>query len=129
MVDTVKQEARNTNDGNTARKCFQNYSKVAVITGIEEGFIKRLYVILQTIASKNYINVHAFRKYCLETVKLYIQFYPWYPMPSSRHALLIHGPAVIDAFALPIGFLSEEAQEGHNKDFKRCRENNRQTQK
>lgn len=45
-------------------------------------------------------------------------------MPSSCHALLIHGPAVIDTFSMPLGFLSEESQEGRNKDFKKCRENN-----
>lgn len=124
LVDTVKQSAGNTNDGNTARKFFRNYSKVAEITGIKEEFIKRLYVILQTVGSKHYINVDLFRKYCLDTARLYIDSYQWYPMPSSCHALLIHGPAVIDAFSIPIGLLSEEAQEGRNKDFKNCRENN-----
>ena len=32
LVDTVKQGAGNTNDGNTARKFFQNYNDVGDIT-------------------------------------------------------------------------------------------------
>lgn len=109
LVDSVKQSAGNTNDGNTARKFFQNWNKVAVITGIKEEFIKRLYIILQTVASKHCINVDVFREYCLQTVRLYIANYPWYPMPSC-HALLIHVPDVIDAFTMPIGLLSEVNQ-------------------
>ena len=45
-------------------------------------------------------------------------------MPSSCHALSIHGPDVVDNFEMPICFLSEESQESRNKDFERCQENN-----
>ena len=45
-------------------------------------------------------------------------------MPSSCHMILIHGSDVIETFLIPIGQLSEEAQEARNKDIKRCRENN-----
>ena len=103
---------------------FHNYEEVSKITGIDEDFIKRLYVILQTISSKHCIDIQAFKKYCLETARLYVKKYNWYPMPSSCHALLIHGPAVIETFSISVGLLSEESQEGRNKDFKRCHENN-----
>lgn len=44
-------------------------------------------------------------------------------MPPTVHKLLIHGPDVISSLLLPIGQLSEEAQEAQNKNFKKYREN------
>ena len=43
-------------------------------------------------------------------------------MPTSIHVVLIHGPLIIEWAPLPIGQLSEEAQESRNKDIKRYRE-------
>ena len=43
-------------------------------------------------------------------------------MPVTVHKILIHGAFVISNALLPIGQLSEEAQEARNKDFKRYRE-------
>ena len=40
-------------------------------------------------------------------------------MPQSIHRILIHWWQVVDWMALPIGMLSEEAQEAHNKEFKK----------
>jgi len=45
-------------------------------------------------------------------------------MPSSVHKILVHGGKVIKSALLPIGQLTEEAQEARNKDFKRFREYN-----
>lgn len=45
-------------------------------------------------------------------------------MPPTMHKYLIHGPQIISAALLPIGQLSEEAQEARNKDFKKYREHN-----
>lgn len=44
-------------------------------------------------------------------------------MPTSVHKILIHGHEIIGNFLLPIGQLSEEAQEARNKDFKNYRSN------
>jgi hypothetical protein len=43
-------------------------------------------------------------------------------LPTSVHKVLIHGSEVIKNAVLPIGQLSEEAQEAKNKDFKFVRE-------
>nr|XP_022912276.1 probable ATP-dependent RNA helicase ddx56 [Onthophagus taurus] len=43
-------------------------------------------------------------------------------MPTSVHKILIHGAAVIKESLLPIGELSEEAQEAKNKQVRRFRE-------
>lgn len=45
-------------------------------------------------------------------------------MPSSVHKILIHGWKIVECAALPIGLLTEEAQEALNKLFKRTREYN-----
>ena len=39
-------------------------------------------------------------------------------MPVSVHKILVHGAAVIDPLPLPLGMLSEEAQEARNKDVR-----------
>lgn len=43
-------------------------------------------------------------------------------MTPTVHKILIHGPEIIKQALLPIGQLSEEAQESRNKDFKSYRE-------
>ena len=122
LVDMPKQGSGTTNDGNTARTFFKNISISAEITGISENIIKRFFVILRTISSMEKINVEAFRAYCLETAKLYVSEYGWYYMPASVHKILIHGHLIISSAVLPIGRLSEEAQESRNKDLRKYRE-------
>lgn len=46
-VDFVKQSYGTSNDGNTARRFFQNADRASEITGVNKEFIHRLYVILQ----------------------------------------------------------------------------------
>jgi hypothetical protein len=43
-------------------------------------------------------------------------------MPASVHKILIHGAIIITEAMLPIGQISEEAQESRNKDLKQFRE-------
>ena len=43
-------------------------------------------------------------------------------MPQALHRMLIHGHEVIRRKPVPIGLLSEEAQESRNKDVKNFRE-------
>ena len=43
-------------------------------------------------------------------------------MPQSLHKILIHGAEVIESLSLPIGLLSEEAQEARSKNLKKYRE-------
>ncbi|XP_011868998.1 PREDICTED: uncharacterized protein LOC105562616 [Vollenhovia emeryi] len=63
-----------------------------------------------------------FKQYALDTARLYVNEYPWYPMPASVHKILIHGSDVLSVSLLPVGMLSEEAQESRNKDFRAFRE-------
>lgn len=118
----VKQGFGTTNDGNTARRFFANITKSAEITGLDVTLLKRFKVILQVLASGQEINVNAFHSYAKETAQLYVQLYGWYYMPATVHKILLHGAEIIKDALLPIGYLSEEAAEARNKDFRRYRE-------
>ena len=121
IVDGVKPGFGTTNTGNTARKFFENPKKTSEITGLNEELIDRCDTILRVISSGYPIDVTAFKKYALDTARLYVRFYEWYPMPASVHKILLHGSQAIEIAVLPIGMLSEEAQESRNKDFRKFR--------
>ena len=122
IVDVPKQGFGTSNDGNTARRFFSNPRLAAAITGIDEDIIGRFRTILISINSDYTINAEKFRAYCLATADKYILLYSWYYMPTSVHKILIHGTSVINHFLLPIGELSEAAQESKMKDIRKYRE-------
>lgn len=121
IVDKPTQGSGNTNDGNTARRFFANSVLTADITGVNEVLIRRFSVILHTMACGRAINPEKFGKYCYETAEFYVDKYHWYYMPASVHKILIHGENIIKFAVLPIGQLSEDAQEARNKDYKNYR--------
>ena len=122
LVDRPKQGFGNSNDGNTARRFFKNPEVSASITGLDCDLIERFRNILITISTVFDIDTNKFKIFCIETARLYVKKYPWYVMPPTVHKLLIHGSEVISKSLLPIGQLSEEAQEARHKDLKRFRE-------
>lgn len=89
---------------------------------------KKLFEIMNELNNSNledkfeYLKENMFETYVCETDQIYVQKYPWYPMPPTIHKILLHGPFVIANALLPIGQLSEEAQEARNKDFWKFRE-------
>ncbi|XP_071580928.1 uncharacterized protein [Temnothorax nylanderi] len=121
IVDRPTPGYGSTNDGTTARCFFKNSAITALITGLNEEIIKRFHIILQAISSGHDIDVDNYKKYALETAKMFVSEYPWYNMPTTVHKLLIHGPQIIASALLPIGQLSEEAREAC-KDVKKYRE-------
>ncbi|XP_076292832.1 uncharacterized protein LOC143215029 [Lasioglossum baleicum] len=123
VVDMPKPGFGTTNDGNTARRFFEDYKISALVTGVDETLIKRFYIILQVISSGFGIDSTKFYQYSMDTAKLYVDLYPWYYMPTSVHKLLIHGAQIIQTSNLPIGQMSEDAQESLNKCIKKFREN------
>ena len=119
IVDKPRQNSGNSNDGNTARRFFANPACTANITGVDEELISRFHIILQTMSCGRQINPQKFGRYAFKTAQLYVSKYKWYYMPSSLHKVLIHGENIIRYNAvLPLGQLSEEAQESRNKDYK-----------
>ncbi|GBN23404.1 hypothetical protein AVEN_96241-1 [Araneus ventricosus] len=111
-----------SNGGNIARRFFANPTLSSDITGLSIKLIKRFSIILQVISREQEIDEDAFEKYTFDTVKLCVQLCNWYYMPASVNKLLIHGRQIVEYAILPIGHLSEEAQEARNKDFKKFRE-------
>lgn len=115
--------AGNSNDGNTARRFFENVDISAEITGIDKDVMVRMKNILIAVSCGMEIEGDKFREYCYETAQMYILLYGWYYMPTTVHKLLIHGHEIISYSVLPIGIMSEDAQESRNKDIARYREN------
>lgn len=122
LVDKPKQGMGNSNDGNTARRFFRETDVSARILGVDAILMRRFHVILQVLSSGFNVNLQSFKVYCLETAKMFVSLYPWYPMPTTVHKVLIHGHQIIETSILPIGQLSEEAQEARNKDVRNFRE-------
>lgn len=123
IVDKPKPGFGSSNDGNTARTFFLNSVVVANICQIDIRLIQRFHIILQTLSCIYDIDSAKFGSYATETAELCVSLYPWYPMPTSVHRVLLHGSVIIASFCVPIGLLSEEAQEARNKDIKRFRLN------
>ena len=65
-VDEPKQGSGNTNDGNTARRAFQEEEIFADICGLDVNIVHRLHVILTTISCQSEINSIKFGTYCRE---------------------------------------------------------------
>lgn len=122
LIDMPKQSAGNTNDGNTARRFFRNTEKAAEITGINVDLIHHIHVLLEALSSDYEIDSEKFAAYAHETKDLYLRNYKWYYMPASLHKILHHSHEIIQACLLPLGQLSEEAQEASNKEYRRFRE-------
>lgn len=121
-LDFVKPGSGTTNDGNTARRFFEDSTFTAKVTGLKEEVLIRCKVILVALSTRNKIDPQKFRIYAFDTAKLLLQSYGWYYMPPAVHKVLIHGAQIMSFFDLPIGFYSEEAQEARNKDFRYIRE-------
>lgn len=122
VVDQPKQGGGNSNDGNTARKFFDNPVKAAEITGLDYRIIIRFSTILSTLSSCHYIKIENFKKYCLDsTAYLLTELYGWYHMSASVHKLLIHGGDIIKSLPLPVGQLSEDVLEASHKEYKNIR--------
>lgn len=122
-LDFVKQGYGSSNTGNTARRFFKDPALTSEITKIDKILIQRIATILEVINSNSIIDSEKFRLFAQETAEIAIQKYPWYYMPSTVHKLLLHGADIVQNSILPVGILSEEAQESRNKDYKNYRIN------
>lgn len=122
-VDKPKPGFGSSNDGNTARTFFANSKVSAEITGLNEELITNFHLILRTLSCDKRVNIDTFGVLLKDTLKLYLEHYDWYYMPSSVHKVLFHSCEVINFFQLPIGMLSEEALEATHKVIRKNRLN------
>ncbi|XP_072375997.1 uncharacterized protein [Diabrotica undecimpunctata] len=121
IIDKVKPGFGTSNDGNTARAFFYNYTTTARIINLNEGLIHNFGTILAAVASGYEIDSVKFQNYCIKTRKLYLSLYPWYNMPVTVHKILVHGADIIKNSLIPVGQMSEEASEAKNKEIRRVR--------
>jgi len=112
-VDRVVQGTSNT--GNIGRRFFEYAQEVSEITRLNKILIERFKVILSILACSYNVNSEKYDNYGNDTLKLYLQLYPWYRMPPSVHKILVHGSRAIQLAPFPIGILSEEAQEARTR--------------
>lgn len=120
-VDRPAQGSGTTNDGNTARRFFDNSEIVSQVTGVDMHLIHRLSVILSTLNSGFCIDSCKYDAYAKETANLFTQLYNWYYMPVSVHKMLMHGKQVIDTLCITIGHASEEGLEATHKLLRNAR--------
>lgn len=124
ILDTPKQGFGNTNDGNTARRFFDYPEITSSITGVNKEIIENFKIILNVIACTLPINGDKFGIFARTTEEQLETFYPWRKLTPTVHKVLRHGKHIILCNILPIGELSEEAQESKNKEYKYFRYHN-----
>lgn len=122
-VDKVRTGYGTSNDGNTARKFFNNAEIAAKVTGVDVKLIKNFAIILKVLSCGKTVKTDAFKILLDETFEIYLKNYEWYYMPVTVHKILVHGVEIIQNFSLPIGMLSEDALEARHKEFRNVRLN------
>ena len=80
-----------SNDGNTSRRFFAEVRIVAEITGVDKALLERLSIILNAINCIQQLNANKFKEFCIETARLFVALYHWYPMVNMVHKILMHG--------------------------------------
>ena len=70
-----------------------------------------------TLSSEYDVDSFIFKDHSFDNVRLHLSLYPSYYMDQSVHKVLIHGHTKIQRQKLPIGLMSEEAQETRIKSL------------
>lgn len=117
-IDKPLASSGNTNDGNTARRFFRDFETTSKITGIDKELLRKVNIILMAVNSKHKVNSSKFGIYAEEITQLLVSLYAWKEMTPTVHKVLCHGKIIIESNILPLGELTEEAQEARNRDFK-----------
>lgn len=107
-----------SNDGNTAHRAIENPDLFADCLNLDRQLIHKFKTILIALSCQLPLDPNRFEKLSHATAELYIKCYPWFPMPSTVHKILMQ---IISTSLLPVGMLGEEASEARNKDYKRYR--------
>ena len=102
---------RNSNDGNTARRVFENADLFSPITGIREDFIYNLKAILIALNSSETISSSDYLEVLKRVFQICQEYYSWYYFPVTVHKILSHEQQAIDFFALPLSNYSEQSLE------------------
>ena len=74
---------------------------------MDRSVIENLRTILATLHCGKEVDWEKFHKFATSTYEDMIAKYPWYYVPSSVHALLLHGAPVMSTLELPPSFYDE----------------------
>lgn len=81
-----------------------------------------MWVILRALSCGFELRVERYDKYALDTARRYVSLYSWAPMSPTLHKVLLHGGYIAKNSILPVGLLSEDAQEAVNKLVRKYRQ-------
>lgn len=118
VIDKPLPSGGSTNDGNTSRRFFRDFEVTSAITGLDKELLRKVNIVLMALNSKHKVNGTKFGKYADDISKTLITLYPWRDITPTVHKVLCHGQIIIESHILPLGELTEEAQEARNRDFK-----------
>lgn len=113
--------AGNTNDGNTARRAFEDPDLLAKCLGLDNQLLKNFRTILIALSCHLPIVPALFESLCYRTAEIYVSHYAWFPMSATVHKILIHAADIMKNSILPIGMVGEEASKARNKNYKQYR--------
>ena len=118
-VDEVQHGSGTSMNGNSARKCFSNPSKLAETLCINEELVKRLAFVVLAFKQKEGINLNKLEIYCTETYKHFFKIYPWAKLNPSVHKMLRHGVEIARKFPLSLAYFAEDAAESLHKCYRK----------
>lgn len=109
-----------SNDGNTAKRAFEDPQFFADQVGVSVQLIEGLHNIWIALACSLPICADKFQRYCDWVKRLYEADCGWYTMPPTLHKILHHGAEMIRLFpkTLASGAFNEEPQEATNRDVR-----------
>ena len=85
-----KQGFGNTNDGNTARRAFEQSKTFSEITGVDVDIISRLKTVLKAVCSEYDLDSSSFQLYCNDTTNKIFSEDNWYVIPPTVHKPFEH---------------------------------------
>lgn len=86
------------NDGNTARRFFSEYEKVAKATGLAQGYLKGFHCVLSALNTPRRLNAARVEEYARGLRERLDIVYPWKILSPSVHKLLYHAGAFVTNF-------------------------------
>lgn len=79
------------NTGNVRRRFFVHAQEVSEITVLNKILLERFNVVLSILGCSYNVNSEKYDHCAEDTLKLYLQLYPWYRMLPSVRMILVHG--------------------------------------
>jgi hypothetical protein len=84
-----------SNDGNTARRCFEDHTFFADQCGIPVDLVFNVKIIWMVLACGLPIDPDKFKAFCKKTQKIYFDNVSWYRPSASFHKILEHTDLVL----------------------------------